>query len=34
MFCSDERGMAFNILSVSFKMVYSVLGSILKSLHI
>ena len=34
MYCSDERGIAFNILSVSFKMVYTVLGLISKSLYI
>ena len=34
MYCSDERGIAFNILSMSFKMMYTVLGSISKSLHI
>ena len=34
MYCSDEREIAVNILCFSFKRVYTVLGTISKSLHI
>ena len=34
MYFSDEREIAFNILSFSFKKVYTVLETVSKSLHI
>ena len=34
MYCSDQRAIAFNVLSFSFEMVYTVLETILKCLHI
>ena len=34
MYCSDEREIAFNILCFPFKLVYTLLGTVSKSLHI